>query len=95
MEIIGAGRMNNRKHAAATEQDLLLTDPSRRDIVKAYAVEIAVSVAGMIGTRRAAAFLRKYRVGIDVALWVLLRPAQRRNYDGLDRFALEGILPVE
>ncbi|OGB27009.1 MAG: hypothetical protein A3I66_22250 [Burkholderiales bacterium RIFCSPLOWO2_02_FULL_57_36] len=87
--------MNDRKQAGTTKkQSLVLTDPMRRDIVRAYAIEIAISIAELIGTRRAAAFLRKYMVDIDVALRVLLHPSQRRNYDSQDKFALEGILPV-
>jgi hypothetical protein len=85
--------MNDFEKTNAAKQSLFLTDPMRRDIVKAYAVEIAISIAGLIGTRGAAAFLKKYMVDIDVALRVLLRPAKRRNYDGRDKFALEGILP--
>jgi hypothetical protein len=76
------------------QRNPLLSDPKRRDIVKAYAVEIAISMIGLIGTRRAAAFLKKYMVDIDVALRVLLHPSKRRNYEGCDRFALEGILPI-
>ncbi len=86
--------MNNRTWASDEQDSLLLTDPKRRDIVRAYAVEIAISIVGLVGTRRAAAFLREYMVDIDVALRVLLHPARRRNYDGLDKFALEGILPT-
>ncbi len=86
--------MDKRKQAVAAKEGLFPADPMRRDIVKAYAVEIAVGVVGLIGTRQAAAFLKKYRVDIEVALRVLLHPAHRRNYDGQDTFALEGILPA-
>ena len=87
--------MNRRKQAYATkEPNPVLADPMRRDIVQAYAVEIAISIAGLVGTRQAAAFLKKYLVDLEVALRVLLRPSARRNYGSEDKFALEGILPV-
>jgi hypothetical protein len=85
--------MDDRKQAGAARQGFLVPHPTRRDIVKAYAVEIAISIVGLVGTRQAAAFLKKYRVDLHVALRVLLHPSQRRNYDGLDKFAMEGILP--
>jgi hypothetical protein len=86
--------MEDRKKTNATGQGFLLPDPTRRDIVKAYAVEIAISIVGLVGARQAAAFLNKYMVDIDVALRVLLHPSKRRNYSGRDIFALEGILPT-
>ena len=87
--------MDDRKQVHATAQRVLLPDPTRRDIVKAYAVEIAISIVGLVGARQAAAFLNKYMVDINVALRVLLCPSRRRNYTGRDTFAMEGILPVE
>jgi hypothetical protein len=90
-------QVNNRGRKRANthnEPPLALTDPARRDIAKAYAVEIAISIAGLVGTRQAAAFLKKYMVDLDVALRVLLRPSERRDYGSRDPFALEGILPV-
>lgn len=87
--------MRDLKQAGTTkEPSLVLADPMRHDIVKAYAIEIAISIVGLIGTRQAAAFLKKYMVDIDVALRVLLHPSKRRNYNSRDKFALEGILPV-
>lgn len=85
--------MDPLRQTEAQEQHILLYDPNRRDIVKAYAVELAIIIAELVGIRQAAAFLKKYMVDIDVALRVLLRPSQRRNYEGCDKFALEGILP--
>ena len=87
--------MNDRKQTSTRKQPtLVLADPVRRDIVKAYAIEIAISIVGLLGTRQAAEFLKKHMVDIDVALRVLLHPSERRNYDSPDKFALDGILPV-
>lgn len=85
---------NRGREQTQNEPPFVLTDPARRDIARAYAVEIAISIAGLVGTRQAAAFLKKHMVDIDVALRVLLRPSERRNYGNRDKFALEGILPV-
>lgn len=86
--------MNDRKRTNTNRDGFLVSDPARRDIVKAYAVEISISIVGLVGARQAAAFLNKYKVDIDVALRVLLHPSKRRNYTGRDTFAMEGILPV-
>ena len=87
-------RFRQQANARNDPSSLVLTDPARRDIAKAYAVEIAISIVGLVGTRQAAAFLKRYMVDIDVALRVLLRPSERRDYGSRDTFALEGILPV-
>jgi hypothetical protein len=85
--------MSIQQKTGTTKQDLSWLNRSRHDIVQAYPIEIAISIVRQLGTRHAAAFLKKYTVDIDVALRVLLRPSQRRRYDGLDKFTLEGILP--
>ncbi len=51
---------------------------ARRDIVKLCAVEIAIGLKELLGTRQAAEFLKKHQVGLDIALRVLLHPSQRR-----------------
>jgi hypothetical protein len=89
------GEMDNRNEPRAAGREFFLPDPTRRDIVKAYAVEIAINIVALVGARQAAAFLYKYKVDLDVALRVLLRPSQRRNYIGQNTLAMEGILPVQ
>jgi hypothetical protein len=87
--------MDNRNDPRAAGKEISLPDSTRRDIVKAYAVEIAINIVALVGARQAAAFLYKYKVDLDVALRVLLRPSQRRNYIGQNTLAMEGILPVQ
>ena len=84
--------MEDQTETDAIRPGLFLPDPARRDVVKAYAIEIAVSIVGLVGARQAATFLRKYSVDIEVALRVLLHPSQRRSYDGRDKFAMDGML---
>jgi hypothetical protein len=52
---------------------------ARRDIVKLCAVEIAIYLKNLLGTRAAAEYLKKQQVDLEVALRVLLHPSQRRN----------------
>lgn len=87
--------MDNRNGSRTIGNKLIVADPTRRDIVKAYAVEIAINIVGLVGARQAAAFLCKYKVDLDVALRVLLHPSQRRNYIGQNTLAMEGILPAQ
>lgn len=50
----------------------------RRDIVRLCAVEIAIYLKELLGTRVAAEYLRRHQVDLDVALRVLLHPSRRR-----------------
>lgn len=51
---------------------------SRRDIVKLYAVELAINLKEVKGTQVAAAYLKRHDVGLEIALRTLLRPTKRR-----------------
>ena len=51
---------------------------ARRDIVRLCAVEIAIYLKELLGTRIAAEYLRRHQVDLDVALRVLLHPSKRR-----------------
>ena len=52
----------------------------RQDWTSARFVEEGITIQVVYGTRYAAAFLKNRMIDIDVALRVLLNPAQRRNY---------------
>ncbi|GAC1409815.1 MAG: hypothetical protein NVSMB6_09950 [Burkholderiaceae bacterium] len=51
----------------------------RHDRVSERAVEISIRLQEILGTSDAAKFLNNNVIGIDIALRVLLRPAQRRT----------------
>lgn len=65
------------KHA---EIPMLTQAASRTDIVSALTVEIAIALQHLLGMKVAAQFLRRHKISIDIALRVLLRPYQRRQY---------------
>ena len=52
---------------------------TRQDWTSARFVEESITIQVVYGTRYAAAFLKNRMIDIDVALRVLLNPAQRRN----------------
>jgi hypothetical protein len=52
---------------------------SRPDIDTATTVELAIMLQQTAGTRRATAFMKEKQVPVDVAMRVLLRPAERRK----------------
>ena len=51
----------------------------RHDLASEKAVDIGIRLQEILGTSDAAKFLKNNVIGIDVALRVLLRPAQRRR----------------
>ncbi|MBC7414147.1 MAG: hypothetical protein H7327_04335 [Herminiimonas sp.] len=53
---------------------------ARQDWTSARFVEEAISIQFVYGTRYAASFMKNRMIDIDVALRVLLNPAQRRNH---------------
>ena len=53
---------------------------ARQDWTSARFVEEGITIQDVYGTRYAAAFLKNRMIDIDVALRVLLNPAQRRHY---------------
>jgi hypothetical protein len=60
---------------------LLTEKAARSDIVKALAVEISIALSHLLGAKAGAGFLKRHMVDINVALRVLLHPAQRRKFD--------------
>jgi hypothetical protein len=65
---------------AYMEIPLLTQTTARTDIVSALAVEIAIAIHYLLGTKIAAQFLRNHKITINIALRVLLRPHERRQY---------------
>jgi GR25 family glycosyltransferase involved in LPS biosynthesis len=54
----------------------------RRDFLSAHIVETGIMLQKQYGTEHAAAFLKDNFVHLDVAMRVLLRPAERRRPAG-------------
>lgn len=62
------------------QPDPLPSDRSmRHDLVSEQAVEVGIRLQEILSTRDAATFLKTNVIDINVALRVLLRPAQRRK----------------
>jgi hypothetical protein len=65
---------------AASDNPITPLQPSpRRDCATEKAVEIGIRLQDVLGTRDAARFLKNNVVDIEIALRVLLRPAERRR----------------
>ncbi len=77
--------MRQRERQTENDREVpFLTEPaSRHDMTRALAIEIAIGLSHLLGTRIAAQFLKKHQLDIDVALRVLLQPEQRRHYQTL------------
>lgn len=56
---------------------------ARQDWTSARFVEEGITIQVVYGTRYAAAFMKNRMIDIDVALRVLLNPAQRRNHPAI------------
>ncbi|MBK4734322.1 hypothetical protein [Noviherbaspirillum pedocola] len=71
--------MNIDNHTAV--QDKLIPPPRfvRRDFLSAHIVETGIMLQKEYGTEHAAAFLKDNFIHLDVAMRVLLRPAERRR----------------
>jgi hypothetical protein len=71
--------MNIDHHTAV--QDKLIPPPRfvRRDFLSAHIVETGIMLQKEYGTEHAAAFLKDNFIHLDVAMRVLLRPAERRR----------------
>jgi hypothetical protein len=54
----------------------------RRDFLSAHIVETGIMLQQQYGTEHAAAFLKDNFIHLDVAMRVLLRPAERRRPQG-------------
>ncbi len=72
--------MNDQQKNIGNEVPLLTNEiSSRRDIVKLYAVELAINLKEVKGAKVAAAYLKRHDVGLEIALRTLLHPAKRRS----------------
>jgi len=52
---------------------------ARRDFLSAHIVEVGILLQEQFGVEHAAAFLKDNFIHLDVAMRVLLRPAERRR----------------
>jgi hypothetical protein len=74
--------LNPSSNTAPPATDTVITPLQtslRRDRATEKAVEIGIRLQDVLGTRDAARFLKNNVVDIEIALRVLLHPAQRRR----------------
>lgn len=71
--------MTTQEQIAISTIPAAATRFARRDFLSAHIVEVGILLQDQFGVEHAAAFLKDNFIHLDVAMRVLLRPAERRR----------------
>ena len=73
--------MSTQEQAVSNTPEITATRFVRRDFLSAHIVEVGLLLQEQFGVEHAAAFLKDNFIHLDVAMRVLLRPAERRRHN--------------
>ena len=73
--------MSTQEQLVSSTPEITATRFVRRDFLSAHIVEVGLLLQEQFGVEHAAAFLKDNFIHLDVAMRVLLRPAERRRHN--------------